>query len=207
MFLLPTKTLVTRGLRNAFDVAYPVEQFRDLHISIEMPIEKQHYPSIWVDFEPSDQLRTAGVDHKEYIETEDDTFKDVRRWRFAGFIAYTVVAMESAVRDMLFDEVVKVIAFGQQDPVRVRFRETIEANDLIGLDIDWDEIALSGFTATPGTPWGTDEVIYEATARVECVGEFISLPGSEELVPLTEVVPYPYAEEVESDPTTPGGWI
>lgn len=208
MFLLPIKTLVTRSMRAAFDSAYPVPQFRDLHVSIEMPIEVQHYPGIWVDFEPSDQLRTAGIDHKESIYYPDtDTYREVRRWRFSGFVTFTTVALSSSVRDALFDELVKVVAFGQGDPARSRFRDSIESNDLIGLDIDWDEVSLTGFTATPGTPWGTDDTIYEATARLESLGEFVAHPDDDALVPLSEVIVTPYTEE-EGDPTLPSsGWI
>lgn len=207
MFLLPTKTLVTRSMAETFDTAYPIEQFRDLHVSIEMPVEVQHYPGIWIDFEPTSQLRAAGINHREKVyDADTDTYREVRRWRFSGFLTFTVVALSSAVRDMLFDEVVKVVAFGQGDPVRTRFREAIESNTLIGLDVDWDEIGVTGFTATPGTPWNTDDTIYEGTVRLESMGEFVSQPDTDVLVPLTEVVVIPYTEE-EGDPTLPSsGW-
>lgn len=215
MFIRPLKTALTLGLRNTFDEAHPAETWLKygkgdgtgrLNVSIEFPIEEQAYPGIWVDFEPTQEIRIAGINHREYIEQEDGSFAEVQRWRFAGMVSYTVVAMSSAVRDRLFDEVVNIIAFGKDDPIRGRFRQAIEDNAYVAVSFDWDEIGLSGFTATPGTPWGTEDVIYEATARMECIGEFVSQPGADSLAPLGALVVRAYNDQ-EEDPTTPGGWV
>jgi hypothetical protein len=216
MFMQPLKTAITLALRNTFDEAHPAEEWLKygkgdgtgrLNVSIEFPIEEQAYPGIWVDFEPTAQIRTAGIKHREYIQDEDTLeYSEVQRWRFQGMISYTVVAMSSAVRDRLFDELVNIAAFGQDDPIRGRFRAGIESNEFVACNIDWDEISLSGFTATPGTPWGTDDVIYEATIRMECLGEFVSQPGQDSLLPLNAIVHHPYNDQ-EPDPTTPGGWL
>jgi hypothetical protein len=207
MFVLPLKTLLTRSWREVFSVHHPTDDFKDLHVSIEFPIEEAAYPGIWVDFEPTAQLETAGIDHQEHVYDEDaEAWRVVQRWRFAGWATFTCTALSSGVRDRLFDEMVKVIAFGNQDPERSKFRDAIENNDLIGTDFDWDQIRISGFTATPGTPWGTNDVVYEATLNMECVGEFVSMPGLDTLVPLSGVEVVAYTEE-EGDPTTDGGWL
>ncbi len=213
------KTIVTKGLVETFDEAHPAENWLKygngdhtghLNVSPEFPIEEADYPGIWVDFEPTQQLSIVGVNHKELVPVLDGDdlsgYRETTRWKFAGVVSYTIVAMSSNVRDRLFDELVKVLAFGKGDPIRGRYRAAIESNRFIGVTFDWDEIGQSGFSATPGTPWGTDDVIYEATARMECIGEFVSAPGDELLLPLNAVEIHPYNDQ-EPDPLPTGGWV
>lgn len=206
MFLLETKTAIVKSLRSTFNGGYPVVDFRDIRVSIEFPVLEQDYPCLWVDFEPSQSLKTAGISHVEYA-TDDDglTFRVVERWRFWGYVTVTAVGLSSAVRDQLCDELIRVCAFGRTDPASSPFRQSIEAGNYIAMDFSWDEISLQQMSSVPGTPWGSDEYLYEGTIRVGCQGEFISDPATQTLVPMASLVIYPRRED-EPDEPAGDGW-
>lgn len=189
MFLLQTKTLFVEALQTTFDHEHPVVDLRDIWISMEYPIEPAHVPGIWVDFTPTADLQIAGVGHIESIDNGDGTFRQGTRWRFGGHLSYTVSAMSSRERDRIADEIVRVLAFGREYPALSQFRQTLEVNDLIQTSMQWDIVSLGGKDEAPGTPWGTDEMVYEITVGMDCQGSFVS--GSDEaqaLVPLSRVV-------------------
>jgi hypothetical protein len=185
-YLTYLKTMLVAALKQAFDNAYPEEDFRGVHVSIEYPIEEAHYPGIWVDYDDMDDLQIVGVDHKEYIPAEDN-FYPATRWKFSGYVTCTVTALTSLERDRLYDELVTTIAFGQFDTARKRFRDFIEDNDLVAALLNFDKISPKGSVAAPGTPWGTDEIIYERSLSVGVVGEFIPHPNTGALVPLSSI--------------------
>lgn len=181
--------MLVESLRNTFDADYPVEDFRNVHCSIEYPIDSQNYPGVWVDYEDTDALVIAGIDHSETSEPNIDLeVNRFTRWKFTGYASYTVVALTSLERDRLFDEMVRVIAFGKESTETRAFRQTIEDNELIAANFDFDKIQPRGNAAAPGTPWGTDEMIYERTLNMEVIGEFISDAITGMLVPLSAIV-------------------
>ena len=185
-YLTYLKTMLVTAVEETFDEHYPVEQFRGVHCSIEYPVEPANYPGIWVDYEDGQELQIAGVDHYEKTEVrQDGTIVKFTRWRFQGYVSFTVTALTSRERDALYDELVKVFAFGKEDPNRLRFRSYIEDNDFIAANIDFDQIAARGNAAAPGTPWGTDEIIYERTINLEIIGEFIADDSDGGLLPLS----------------------
>lgn len=206
MYLVPLKTLLTEAIKTTFDAEYPVAEFRDLHASIEFPFEKQNYPGLWVDYNPVGSLQIAGVNHYEYAQDEGSpTARRYTRWYFKGHATFTVVALTSLERDRLYDEMVRVMAFGREDAATSQFRSYIEDNEFLAVNFDFDEIGSGGFANTLGTPWQTEEMIYEAEVSMECFGEFVSDNEGASLVPLSEVEVIPYGT-FESDPTDPEGW-
>ncbi len=205
MYLEETKTILNNAMLSVFEQNdYPVEDFRGLKVSLEYPATRQDYPSIWSDFEPEGELEQAGIGHVEYIEGDDGELRPTTRWRFGGYATYTCVAMTSRERDRLFDAMVRVFAFTYQHPATQRFRDVIEGNGLIGLTLGWGKIGQRGFAAVVGTPWNTDETLYEATIAIRVQGEFVVDPGNEALVVLSEIQVTSYTE-VEGDPTGSGG--
>ena len=203
MYLAETKTLMRESMRRAFTTTAVAEQFRDLHVSLEFP-EKQHeYPSIWVDFSPVGPLEIAGIGHWEQVLVGSSTVQ-VRRWRFAGFASYTAAAMSSLERDNLLDEMTRILGAGPGHSGYVAYRGLIEDNPLIGVNIDFDQIEQRGYTSSPGTPWGTDEIIYEGTLAMEVVGEFVADPtGALQRIDAVTVLPYAEYEPEPAWPTTP----
>jgi hypothetical protein len=199
--------LLTEAMKKTFDAEYPVEDFRNLLVSIEYPSEKEDYPSIWVDFDPTAELETMGIDHHEVSDPSiDGEVRKFERWRFQGYASYTVVALTSIERDRLFDEVVRVMAFGKEVASTSEFRNYIEDNEFLAVNFDFDQIGIAGVAATPGTPWGTDEVIYEATVRMEVVGEFVSDGATRTLAPLSAIAVYAYADN-QPDPAPSDEWL
>lgn len=202
MFLQEMKTALVKGLQATFDGGYPVVDLRGLRVSIEFPVLEQDYPCLWVDFEPSQNLKIAGISHVEYTTDDNLTYRAVERWRFWGYVTMTAVALSSAVRDQMLDEMVRVCAFGRTDPAASPFRTFIEENPYIAVDFSWDEVSLQQMSSVPGTPWGDDQFLYEGTVRLGCQGEFISDPATQDLIPMASLVVYPRAE---GEPDLPGG--
>jgi hypothetical protein len=189
VYLAPLKTLLTEAVLATFDADYPEEQFRNLWASLEYPAEESNYPGIWVDFTPTADIQTAGIGHEEHVET-DDGIRILHRWRYAGTVQLTVVALTSLERDRLVDEVVKVVAFGPENAGRADFRDMVEHSDLIEMRAQWDKLSLGGKAETPGTPWQTDEMVYEMTVSLDCFGSFVSDGTDAVLVPLSRVAVY-----------------
>lgn len=189
MFLVEVKTLFVEAMKGVFTDSFSIEKFRNLYVSMEFPEDKVNYPGIWVDFAPTAALQVAGIGHVEYISVDDHG--GVRRgtvWRFGGQVSFTVSAMTSLERDTLVDEVVKVMAFGSENPELSVFRSTLEVNDLIKISMQWDTFELTGKGETSGTPWNTDEIIYEMTVQVDLQGQFVSDDvAGETMIPLSAV--------------------
>ena len=202
MFLAETLTTVAEGLKRTFTNDYPVSDFRDLYISPEYPAAEAEYPAIWIGFEPSGAVVRAGIDHREHLEHVTDdvtTFGEITRWRFEGMVQYTILSLSSLARARLVDEVIKVVGFGPLAEGRAPFRSFLEDNPLIALQMNYDSIEFRGQAETPGTPWGTDDVLYEVTLSSRVIGEFVS-SESGIMVPLREVRVYATLEgEAESD--------
>jgi hypothetical protein len=187
MFLTPLKTLLVTAIRNTFDEAYPVEEWQNLAAGIEYPIERDAYPSIWVDFEPVDEIQTVGVGSFFTSPVVNGNSYTYLKWKYQGNATFTIVALSSWERDRIFDEMVSVLAFGRMNPAQSVFRQTIVDNEFIAAQFDGDEIAIRGFAQNPGTPWGSEEIIYEVTLGIRLIGEFNSDVDSTSLVPLSAI--------------------
>lgn len=211
-YLVPLKTVLTQAVKRVFDDEFHDVDFRGLHCSIEFPAEPANYPGIWVDYEDTDQLQIAGIGHREYTDPDvDGLVYEVTRWRFSGIATYTVVALSSLERDRLYDHMVSLIAFGHERTSTSEFREYIEnSNPYLALNFDWDQIRPGGNAAGQGTPWQTDDVVYERSIAMEVIGEFVSDGATSALVPLSEVRIVEAREDLVTDPTPhtqEEGWV
>jgi hypothetical protein len=192
-------------MRQTLDNEYIEADFRNTKVGIDFPVEREDYPAVWVDFTPTAQLERAGISHIEIAEG-DDGMRQYTRWRFQGTASYTAIALTSLERDRLFDELVRIMAFGQESIPTSQFRAYIEDNEFIAINFNFDQVGVAGFAATPGTPWQTDEVMYEATIQMNAIGEFVSDLLTGTLVPLSKVIVYPYSN-LEPDPLPGPGWL
>ena len=211
MYLVPLKTMLVEAVKRTFDAEYPEPDFRNIHCSLEYPVDRQNYPGIWLDYDDTAPLQNAGIAHTETTST-DTQVNTYRRWRFTGYASYTVVALTSLERDRLYDELVRVLAFGSESDHTRQFRDYVESNEFIAANFDFDQVEPRGNAAAPGTPWGTDEIIYERTLNMEVIGEFVSDPETGLIVPLSRVVvksadPYFEPGSPNPDPDTSTGWI
>lgn len=188
MYLVPLKTAIVEALRATFDVDYPQADFQKIQIGIEYPATQTEYPGLWVNYEDTDEVQIAGIGHKEFIAKTGNVYSEVTRWKFAGQISITCVAMTSLERDRLYDEVVRTFAFGRENQALSQFRDKIESNDFIAMNINFDSFQPNGDNQTQGTPWNTDEYIYEKTLSMEVIGEFVGDPSTMDLVKLSAIV-------------------
>lgn len=177
IYLVVLKSAVVEALRATFDNGYPEEDFRGVWSSIEFPIAKDAYPGIWVSYDDTDEVSIAGIGHREVIEDDGGHEHLVTRARFGGVITLTVSALTSLERDRLYDELIRTLIFARMEPEVSTFRDKIEHNDLIAVNMDFDKLKVGGDAAAAGTPWGTDEMIYERSVSLNCLGEFISSFG------------------------------
>ena len=187
MYITPLKTIIVEAVKGTFDDSFPLPEFRGTHVDPDYPVEEQNYPAIWVDYDDTQPLMKAGIAHREEISSTGQEVSPFTRWRFQGYISLTMIALNALERDRLFDQVVRVVAFGEEDSVVGRFRSYISNNDLIAANLQTDKIEVRGNAAAPGTPWGTDEMMYELSLNLEIIGEFVPDPVTGTLVPLSAI--------------------
>ena len=186
------------GLRETFDSQYPNQYFRNVNIELDYPVVNQAYPAIFVKYDDTVPLRRAGISMVEMADVNTGALvAPFARWRFQGMITLTVVSLVTALeRDNLYDEVVRVVAFGREDPTLVgRFHSYIDDNDLIASNLQTDVIHPQGADANPGTPWGTNEIMFERSLGLEIVGEFTPDPAANTLLSLSKIIITPIEDD------------
>lgn len=211
MFLAPTKTLMIEALQQVYGTAdalgsFPITEFRGIWISMEYPDAEADYPGIWVTFLPTAPLQVSGIGHRNYTDPDPDdgTVHSYTKWRFAGVFSFTCVAMTSLERDRLADSLIEVLAFGVNSPETAPFHTYLDQNDLVGLQMNWDQFTITAPDESQGTPWGTDDPVYEVTVNVDCEGEFASDPSVASMIPLSAILVTDYAPgETEPSSGTP----
>ncbi|WP_281711851.1 hypothetical protein [Dermacoccus nishinomiyaensis] len=200
MFLQRTKTAFVDALRAVFTETYPEREFRDLSISIEYPIERESYPTIWVNFTPMGQIQGAGVGHEEITlgQTKspdgsvDHLMKRHTRFTFEGVVTFTVVALTSREKDALFDQMQRVLMAGTESRLTRAFRDRLESSTFIAITPTYENVDVSGDSASPGSPWGGEsDVIYEISLSMHTFGEFYVDPEASEIVELSRIVVHP----------------
>lgn len=211
MFVAKTLTAWTEALKAVFhspDYTHP-DGLRGIPIHTEYPVAKIDYPGLWVNYAMQGDLKTVGIGHTEYVFDDAGDPHEVGRWHFGGLVEITVGAMSNLERALLLDELTRVIAVGKvgHNP-EGELRRTIQQNDLIGQIVTWDAFTVGAFAESQGTPWGTDDVIYEASVSLTTSGEIVVDPNTGALVRLSAVV-----SDLTIDPSvtlpTPGsdGWV
>lgn len=205
MYISPLKTIIMEGLRKTFDGQYPNTFFQNINIQLDYPVANQGYPAIFVKYDDTVPLKRAGISMVEMTNPIDGSpVAPFARWRFQGMITLTVVSISTALeRDDLYDEVIRVVAFGREDPNLVgRFHSYVDSNDLIASILQTDVIHPQGADANPGTPWGTNEIMFERSLGLEIVGEFVPDMAEGVLVNLSKIIVTP-TEENALSPDSP----
>src|ERR1700744_818789 len=199
MYLTPLKAAVVEALGATFTSNYPNPDFRAVYASIEYPADKANYPGIWVQYDDDAELSVAGIGHIESTTVPAASgvpaqYQQWTRWRFFGTVTLTIVALSSLERDRLYDEMVRTFAFAKQNPNLSPFRTKIEQNDFVAMNANFDDLRPFGDNAGPGTPWGTDEILYEKSISFNIQGEFTGDVETMLLVPLNKVEVQDYVD-------------
>lgn len=196
MYLTKTLTAAVEAAQAYFaEEARPAE-WRDLHIGVDYPVNVQQYPGVWIDWEPGDRLEVSSISAREY---QKDTLRRLERWRFGGYLTFTVYALNSLERARLHDEVVSMLTEGRLRPEYSTFRSHLEDNDLIAINVNLDQIASRAMITTTSTPWGSDDNIYEVTLAITVIGEYLTDPADPADGLVSRVDVYPYTDD-EGDP-------
>lgn len=210
MFVANTLTVWVEAFKEVFHSDdYLGESLKNIPIHTDYPVAETDYPGLWVNYTMQGDLKNVGIGHEEFYPDEDGDLRRVSRWHFGGLVEVTIGAMSNLERALLLDELTKTIAVGRIDEnPEGELRRHIERSDLIGQIVTWDSFMVGAFAESQGTPWGTDDPIYEATVSLTTSGEVAIDPATGKLVQLSAIL-----SEVllEGDPTlpTPGtnGWL
>lgn len=187
-FLRLIKTTATDALAQALTWSYPEQDAaggsKAPYVSVEYPRSPGAYPGVWVDFEVS-MVQIAGLDYTEMLPGG----QVLTRWRFQGYTSFTIVALDNSNEcDSLYDQVVALTAFAAQSEFPSPFRDAIDSSPLVATTWSFDTVEPRGQSAAPGTPWGSDEVIYERGLALKVIGEFVTNPVTTQLVNLREII-------------------
>lgn len=202
MYLSLLKTSMVRAMLATMNGDYPNPNLANMQVSVEYPMDQAAYPAIWVDFHATEPVRQAGIGHIDTATFTDtgvtppvSTYATYGEFVFEGDVTFTIATLSSLERDNAYDEILRVFMAGAENPQTSVFRTEIESGEFLAINARWDMIDTSGTTAAPGTPWGTDETIYETTVSLHVQGYYYVVPESGDLVALSKInllEPTPY---------------
>ena len=185
MFVTAVKTAVVEALNAGFNAlaTSPVDNSLDLtpnSITIEYPLEQIKWPAIFVQFRPS-KIQWQGLNPDQYknyaggYTVSGVTYSGIvssRMGYFEGNIDLQIMAMHSEERDRLYDSITNLILMGDGSVASTAFTQSIVNNDLLGMTLLLDTFTPLGDSVSAGTPWSPEELTYEASIRVQCIGDF-----------------------------------
>lgn len=152
-------------------------------ISLEYPMERLNYPSIWVQFSIT-KLNRSGIGHELQVQDPDThVWSFIQEWTFMGRVTLTVLALDSTTRDRLSDSLIANLAFArppeilltapQADTKQNRSLITaLDENPYVAMTLQLDTIIPGGQTASMGTPFKDDILTYEDNYSFDLVGQF-----------------------------------
>lgn len=184
MFITAVKTAIVEALDAGFNALSltPINNSLDLvpnSITIEYPLELVEWPAILVQFRPS-KVQWFGLNPDSYtvlpsgMTISGTTYSgsnSTRSGYFEGSIDLQVMAMHSEERDRLWDSISNLILMGQGSPASSAFYASIQANNLVGMTLLPSTYTTLGDSISAGTPWSPEELTYEASARISCIGD------------------------------------
>jgi hypothetical protein len=201
MFVTAVKTTIIEALNAGFSQlsSHPVDNSLDLvpnSITIEYPLELVAWPTILVQFRAS-KVQWTGLNPDIYsvsssgISISGTTYSGTvvnRTGYFEGSIDLQIMAMHSEERDRLMDSVTNLILMGAGSPASSAFYASIYNNDLVGLTLLPSTYTNLGDSISSGTPWSPEELTYEASFRINCIGDFYETKYNYELPQITTIV-------------------
>ena len=146
-------------------------------VTIEYPKEIAHWPAVFVQFRPSKTQwsglypDTYTLPSGQYISGHQAAQMD-RTGYFEGSIDLQILALTSEERDQLWDTLYNLILMNPGNPGSYAFYQSLANNNLIGITILRGTVQTLGDTVSPGTPWSPEELSYESSVRIQCVGDF-----------------------------------
>ena len=163
----------------------------DITVDMEYPIEKEHYPGVWVQFS-FNEIVQAGIGHEPMLRTvvaeatantpEVINWEPMREFSFKGRVTLTIVALTSLERDRIADAIITMLAFSRPPESVItkanedtkQFRQLIESlasNPYVSLTVNHDQIIPGGQAMTTGVPWDEEIPGYEDTYSFDILGQ------------------------------------
>jgi len=186
MFITAVKTAIVEALVSGFNTIntqynpnltgqfnYPSDTSIDLtpnSVTIDYPLEEVLWPAIFVQFRPT-KTQWMGLNPDQFVTISgmSDYYASSQIY-FEGVIDFQILAMHSEERDRLWDSVNNLVLQNYYSPASTAFYSTLAQNGLVGITINQGTLTSLGDTVNPGTPWSPEELTYEASVRVQCVG-------------------------------------
>jgi hypothetical protein len=160
-------------------------------VTIEYPVEEIEWPAIYVQFRPTVTQYTGlnpdtftAVVNNEGVTTG---WEQIRHGYFEGAFDLQILAMSSEERDKIWETIINFFMMDGVGPSSSAFYSSIAANDLIGITYAKGSVIQVGDTVSPGTPWSPEELTYETTLRIKCIGEFYENKYTQTLLPISAV--------------------
>lgn len=197
MFVSAVKLAIVEALRETVLAAGFTGDARFQSIDIEYPEQSQQWPSLLVQFHPRGSVSWTGVNPEEFTEAgELETFDwtGITKGYFEGSIDLTVLALTSRERDRLWDALIELLLMGLRNADTEIFFERLNNHDLIDMTVLPSNITPLGDSISPGTPWDPEPLSYEATVRIDVVGQFYASTYDRRLMSISEVHLYPYRD-------------
>lgn len=189
---------VKRGVVQAFRAALTGTTFTDdnspVYIEMEYPLEKVHYPGVWVQFSLGD-LTPAGHGHQQ---REPETGNLMQTMMYEGKVTLTLVALSSKERDRLADQIINVLSFSRIASTNVvtengfiesfsTLYDEFNKNPHVSITINSDKPRPMGQSVSVGTPWHQDTLVYEDAYSFDVIGQFMLVTENEGLYRLRRV--------------------
>jgi len=155
-------------------------------VTIEYPVQEIEWPAVYVQFRPT-RTQYTGLSPNIETQNSDGTWQSVRHGYFEGAFDLEILAMSSEERDRIWDTLTNLILMNDMANSSSAFYQSIAADQLIGLTISPGQILQVGDTVNPGTPWSSEELTYESTIRINCIGEFYEDKYTQTLLPIDQI--------------------
>jgi hypothetical protein len=206
MFITAVKITIVEALVAGFNalnppppnrqVGIPSSNTLDLtpnSITIEYPKEQVNWPAIFVQFRPQ-KTHWSGLYPDTYtlpsgqlIDGSQAALMN-RTGYFEGAIDLQILALTSEERDQLWDSLYNLILMNPGSIGSNAFYSSLRNNDLLGITLLQGTVQTLGDTVSPGTPWSPEELSYESSIRIQCVGDFYESKFNSLLPTLQSVV-------------------
>ena len=177
MFVTAVKIAIVEAINAGFDALGPrvSSTTKDLtpnSVTIEYPMVEVAWPSVFVQFRPT-KVQWSGLDPDTFT-TVSGTSTGIfnRTGYFEGNIDLQILAMHSEERDRLWDSLYNLVLMNPGSPASAAFYDSLANNDLLGITLLPSIVGSLGDTVAMGTPFSPEELTYEASIRIPCVGDF-----------------------------------
>lgn len=192
MFITAAKIAIVDAIQSGFNALGQPSKNNTVDliprsVTIEYPIEEIEWPAVYIQFRPTTTQYT-GLAPDILAQNQDLTWESIRQGYFEAAIDLQILAMSSEERDRIWEALINLFLMNNMSPASTALYNSIAEDDLIAMTILPGQVLQVGDTVSPGTPWSPEELTYEATIRVKCLGEFYENKYTQTLLPVSQII-------------------